>query len=243
MKVLLIGNGAVGTALAEIIRRYHDLTVYDKEAATVKDESEYDVMHICYPWHTGFAETTINYIQKFSPELTLIESTVKPQTTQTIFCSTPHDSKYEPKLICHSPVRGLHVNLRWGLESYTKFIGPTSLKAGLIAERYYQSLKMKTHLCAGSTESECMKLFNLSYYASQIAFFQEVERKAKEYGICYSDVIKFFESTTEQSDGQAPRPVFKGNNIGGTCVMPGLRLMFNPTKMWAWIEESNKKTP
>jgi UDP-N-acetyl-D-mannosaminuronate dehydrogenase len=232
MKVLLIGKGQVGSALASIIAKHHNLTAYDKEAATADDTGPYDIMHICIPWHQNFAETVANYINKFHPNLTLIESTVKPETTKHIY-------EESQALICHSPVRGLHSNLLWGLQIYTKFIGPTTTKAGLLAERYYKTLKMKTHLASSSTETECAKLLNLSYYANQIAFFQEVERKAKQYNLNYNDVTAFFDTTTKESGGTAPRPIFKSGYIGGTCVMPGLRLMFNPSDLWKWIEKSN----
>jgi UDP-glucose 6-dehydrogenase len=235
MKVLLIGKGQVGTALANIISKQHDLTTYDIEAAVNKDMGKYDVMHICIPWHTNFVNTVVFYIRKFKPHLTLIESTVKPETTKKIH------SIESNKLICHSPVRGCHSSLLWGLQTYTKFIGPTSIKAGLLAQQYYETLHLKTYLATSSTETECSKLFNLSYYAAQIAYFQEVERKVTQYNLNYEDVEAFFQSTTEDSRGKVQRPIFQGNYIGGTCVMPGLRLIFNPSSMWKWIKKSNDK--
>ena len=238
MKVLLIGNGKVGTALSTIIRRYHDLTVYDLEAANNTDKGPYDVMHVCYSWHENFVYTTLNYIRKFKPNLCLIESTVKPNTTAKIEELAGYE--FIKTLICHSPVRGLHINLLWGLEEYTKFVGPATKKAGLLAERYYQTLCMKTYVASGSTETEVSKLANLSYYANQIAFFQELERKTAN--ICYQDVINFLDSTTKDSRGEVQRPIFKGDHIGGTCVMPGLKLLFNPSRLYDWISESNKET-
>lgn len=235
MKVLLIGNGEVGSALATIIKKHHDLTVYDFEARTVPITEQYDVMHICYPYNENFERNTKFYIEKFMPNLTLIESTVKPKTTQNIWDSLPDT------LICHSPVRGCHTSLLWGLQTYTKFIGPTSLKAGLLAERYYQTLRMKTYVAESSTETEVAKLANLSYYANQIAFFQEIERKRDKYNLNYIDVLRFFETTTEDSKGQVQRPIFKGDHIDGSCVMQGLQKLFNHSRLWNWIEESNNK--
>jgi len=234
MKVLIIGKGQVGTALASIISKHHDLTVYDVEAASKKDVGPYDVLHVCYPWHDKFVDTTVYYIYKFQPKLTLIESTVKPETTNKI-----HDITQQP--ICHSPVRGCHTSLLWGLHTYTKFIGPCTRKAGLLAERYYKSLRMKTYVATGSTETEVAKLANLSYYASQIAFFQELERKAKKHSLYYQDVTNFLESTTQDSKGEVQRPILKGDHIGGSCVMQGLQILFNPSSLWRWIEESNRK--
>lgn len=237
MKVLLIGNGKVGSALADIIKTKHELTVYDLEAETAEDNGPYDVLHIVFPYFDGFIDTVKKYISKFKAELTLIESSVIPETTKKLYNSTG-------ALICHSPARGLHTNLLWGLQTYTKFVGPTSMKAGLLAERYYQSLGMKTYLAAGSTETEVAKLANLSYFAAQIAYFQELERIRDKYDICYEDVLKFFESTTKDSNGEVQRPIFRGDRIGGTCVMQGLRKLFcESSELRRWIEQSNSLCP
>jgi len=233
MNVLILGAGQVGSALATLIKHKYPVTVMDREARHVEGEWTFDVLHVCYPYSEWFVNNTCFYIDKFKPKLMLIESTVKPKTTWKLH------NYYPDQPLCHSPVRGCHSSLLWGLETYTKFIGPCTVKAGLMAERYYKSLGLKTYVAKGPTETECAKLMNLSYYAAQIALFQEFERKKEEYNLEYGDVLRFFETTTEESRGEVPRPIFKGECIGGTCVMPGLNMLFNPTKLAEWINHSN----
>jgi UDP-N-acetyl-D-mannosaminuronate dehydrogenase len=236
MNVLVLGAGAVGTALTKVIKEKHNVLLLDKEAVDYKPKKRFDVMHICYPYSDHFVEDTVEYITKFKPKLTLIESTVKPSVTRQIYVISP---ELMP-LICHSPIRGKHNNLEWGIRNYTKFIGPCTEQAGLQAEKYYQTLNLKTYLCKSSLETECAKLLNLSYYAAQIAFFQEAERIKDKYGLNWIDVLDFFDSTTKESQGLAPRPLLKGNHIGGSCVMQGLNKLFNPGKFAEWINTSNR---
>ena len=232
--VLLIGNGQVGSALAGLISRHHNLTVMDAEATSAKG-GMFDVMHICFPYTDKFVDLVCGYITKFNPTLTLIESTVIPETTKQIFARNP------TREICHSPVRGCHSSLPWGVKTYTKFVGPCTLKAGLNAERYYRNMNLKTRLCKSSTETELAKLLNLSYYASQIAFFQELERKVKHYGACLDDVNDFIGTTTDDSNGTVVRPILKSGYIGGTCVMQGLEKIFGGEMLYLWIKGSNDK--
>lgn len=232
--VLLIGNGKVGSALAGLIKKFHNLTVYDVEAVEVQPQ-KFDVMHVCFPYTKTFEREVSEYIRKFCPDLVIIESTVMPGTTRKIWYSHPET------LVCHSPIRGCHQSLDWGLSTYTKFVGPCTLRAGLIAERYYKDMGLKTRLCKGSVETEVAKLLNLSYFAAQIAFFQEAERKVAEHSICYEDVINFFLTTTRDSKGEVQRPIFKGDPIGGTCVMQGLEKIFKDEQLYRWIEDSNDK--
>jgi len=232
--VLLVGNGKVGSALATIISKHHNLSVMDAEASAAAG-GHYDVMHVCFPWTPTFEREVTEYIHKFNPDLTIIESTVKPYTTRNIWLRGNPE-----RLIVHSPVRGCHSSLLWGLQTYTKFVGGTTLRSGLIAKNYYESMGMKVHLAKGSVETEIAKLLNLSYFAAQVAFFQEVERKASEHAINHEDIIQFFLSTTRDSKGEVQRPIFKGNVIGGTCVMQGLAKLFNENEPFRmWIENSN----
>lgn len=241
MNVLVLGAGKVGTALAHIISKKHDVTLWDKEAWKIvkndpDDPYSFDVMHVCYPYSDSFVDTTVDYIRKFNPELTLIESTVKVETTDTI-----HGKLTPNQLLCHSPVRGLHVNLLWGIQTYTKFIGGCTLKASLTAKRYYESIGLKTYMAKSPYETECAKLMNLSYYATCIALFQEFERIRDKHNLNYDDILQFFETTTYESEGEFPRPIYHGNYISGICVMQGMNMLLNPGRLSQWINESNAK--
>ena len=62
LKVLVLGAGQVGSALASLIKKKHDVTVLDLEAQTAPKQ-HFDVMHVCYPYSLHFEGYTFGYTQ------------------------------------------------------------------------------------------------------------------------------------------------------------------------------------
>src|SRR5262245_30118849 len=112
--VIVIGLGEVGRPLLELLRGNHNVIGIDIDP--VDTDGECAVLHICYPFNDGFVETTVRYIQQYGPQLTIINSTVMPGTTRTVFCRVPHP-------IAYSPIRGKHFKMKRDMMHYTKFIG------------------------------------------------------------------------------------------------------------------------
>lgn len=228
MKVLVVGAGKVGSALSLIVSRCHKVTVLDIEAINC-DSEHFDVMHVCFPFNDCFVWNVKRYIHKFTPELTIIESTVPVGTTREIWLDL-----HRMYLVVHSPVRGLHDALVEGLEVYDKFIGAPNDYCGHAAYNYYRGLGLYPFVCDGPEETEFSKLANLSYFAVQVAFWQEIERKVKSLELNLSEVQAFFKSTGRD------RPVRRGGVIGGECVMQGLIKLFSGEQMFNWVCLSNE---
>jgi len=219
VKVLVVGLGEVGSALLEIVKGIYDAAGYDIKNPTELPE-KVDVLHICFPYSESFIDNVVDYINKTSPTLTLIESTVLPGTTQKIHEALPHIR------LCHSPVRGRHATgLKWGLFNYTKFIGGVDNESNRLAQDYYKSLGFKTKLCYGPIETEFAKLFNLSYFAVMLGWNQEMQRIAKAHNVNFGDVAAFLEGNTVESGQRFPRPVYDGKPISGHCIIPGVQLL------------------
>lgn len=242
MNVLIIGMGAVGKALHKIVSEVHNVDGFDLEAKDINPKKRYDVLEIAYPYYNNFIEDTSFYIRKFNPKLTLIESTVIPQTTSKIF-----QRLNKSILICHSPVKGRHVSLEQGLRTYTKFIGGCTEEASQMAKKYYGSIGFKTFIAHSSLETEFAKLMILNYFACRIAMFQEFERLVGKHKLKFDDIKQFFSLTQKESVyadpiGKIETPIMEGNVIGGTCVIPAVE-MFSEfmTEFSNWILASNKK--
>lgn len=236
--VLIVGMGQLGEALFNLIDRTakYDLQCLDKTDKE-KIRKPIDLMHICFPFNRNFVKATIEYMKHFKPQLTLIESTVKPETTQKIFAQTKMP-------ICHSPVRGCHSEgLENGLRTYTKFIGPAKHEYGLIAERYYNSLGIKTLVCSSQLETEYMKILETSYSALMIAYFQEIRRICEKQGLNENEIKHFFLTNTTESNYRHMRPVCFPGIIGGHCLLSNLFLLKEayPMKFIDFILESNEK--
>ena len=134
--VLIVGLGEVGHTLFELFRESGKFDVYgfdiDKKkmqevVGEEKPENRIDVMHICYPCpdQEKFIETTLQYVGRFKPRLTIIDSTVPPGTTRKIH-------ELAKISITHSPIQGTHKSLdamKADVAFWDKYVGGTSAKA------------------------------------------------------------------------------------------------------------------
>lgn len=100
---LVVGVGEVGGALAEVLERGHRLARLDLTPTTIHDPVR--VMHICFPFtsRNQFESAVRNYIRRFQPQLTIINSTVLPHTTRNL-------AKATGARIAYSPVREARAN-------------------------------------------------------------------------------------------------------------------------------------
>jgi len=224
-KVLIVGYGEVGKPLYEVVRGvYPDVDWLDIEQKKI--EGKHDVMHITFPEQTpnDFIASAVRYINEFSPELTLIETTVTPGTTHEI-----HARVGDRTLICHSPVRGnITEGMKKGLLQYTKFIGPTSKDAGIRAKEYYETLGLKTYLCSSPLETELGKIFETTYRGLMMSWFQEIHRLCGGLNAQYDQVVEFVGST--EREGKQARPVFHPGVIGGHCIIPNAEKLYSVSK-------------
>lgn len=233
---LVIGMGEIGKPLYEIVRGVYQYAQWlDVEPKEIS--GEIDVLHICFRYSESFVTDVAEYVKRFQPILTLIESTVLPFTASKIYAQVGGN-------ICHSPVRGREVNgFKWSFFTYTKFIGGATPTAATMAEEYYQSLGFKTRVCASCLETEFMKIINTTYYGLCIAWFQEIGRICTKYNLNVSDIREFIKSTEDESGGKVPRPVYYGGRIGGHCVISNALLLNQkfPSKFIEALLESNEK--
>ena len=233
--VLVIGLGEIGSPLFEIVRETYNTQGLDIKPKKIR--KPIDLMHICYPYDQKFVQSTIDYIKKFEPKLTIIESTVLPFTTNKIYEQTKSP-------ICHSPVRGRQADgFKWAYLTYTKFIGPVKPEYGIVANKYYNSLGFRSCVCHSPLETEFMKILNTTYYGLMIAWFQEIHRICLKFGLKEKEIINFFKTNEEESNGKHPRPIFYPGVIEGHCVIPNAKLLNEifPSAFVRAILQSNEK--
>jgi UDP-N-acetyl-D-mannosaminuronate dehydrogenase len=211
--VLVVGLGEVGCPLLDVISQHQPAIGLDIAPRTDRID-HVDVMHVCYPFEMqDFIGTTVAYIHRFNPSLTVINSTVGIGTTRAI-------AERTGAAVVHSPVRGKHARMRDELLSYTKFIGALDQASAKRAADHFGSLGLKTRLLSSPEATELAKLTETTYFGLIIAWAQEVERYCDELGSEYAEVTSFYEDITFLP----PVRYFPGV-IGGHCVMPNIEVL------------------
>jgi len=237
-QILIVGYGEVGRPLFEIVRGVYPnvewLDVADKQV-----EIKPDVMHLTFPEQEPreFISSSVQYIERFSPTLVLIESTVSPGVTFEI-----HRKSGRKVMLCHSPVRGnLTEGMKKGLLQYTKYIGPTSPEAAAKASEYYETLGLKTYVCASPIETELGKIFETTYRGLMMSWFQEMYRICRKLEADYDQVVELVGST--EREGKQARPVFHPGVIGGHCIIPNAEKLLSvyPSRFAEALLESNRR--
>jgi UDP-N-acetyl-D-mannosaminuronate dehydrogenase len=210
--VVIVGLGEVGKPLLEILkRRYQSFGVDINQPASI---SRCDVMHICFPFQSGeFVGQVVEYINQYSPTLTVIHSTVAPGTTRSIAVESG-------TAVVNSPVRGKHARMQEELLHYTKFIGALDLPSGRRAVKHLEQAGMKTKLLSSPEASEIAKLTETTYFGLLIAWAQEVERYCMKLGANHDEVVSFY----DEIKFFPPVKYFPGV-IGGHCVMPNIVIL------------------
>lgn len=213
-KILVVGLGEVGGALAAVLERSHQgLLRHDIERREFADAIA--VMHICIPYQSRrqFETATLEYIKRFQPRLTIINSTVLPGTTRRI-------SSQSAARLAYSPVRGKHARMAEDLLRYRKFVAAEDEGIAADAEKHFRTAGMKTRCILNPDTLELAKLAETTYFGIQIAFAQELNRFAQQTGADYDAAIDFFEEIDF-----LPRARYYPGVIGGHCVIPNIQLL------------------
>jgi len=244
--VLVIGLGEVGRSIYELLQESGKFSVYGYDIDEKKMQKlgvpelpkKVDIMHICYPCTNKrkFIEITIDYVNRFRPELTIIESTVPPGTTWNIY-----ETIKRP--IAHSPVRGIHIDVKFmkqELKSWTKYVGGVNSESADRARVHFEKLGLKVKVLRGPFETELAKLFNTTYRALMIAWFQEMHRISRAFEADFDQIVDFIEDTHRV---RLDRPIFFPSIIGGHCLIPNAYLLMDvyKSKFIELILESNER--
>lgn len=228
---LVVGIGEVGRPLAEVLERSGPVLRHDLERREFPDPI--GVMHICFPFResSAFIETTLDYIRRFKPGLTVVNSTVLPGTTRAI-------AQASATAVCYSPVRGKHVEMASALTNYVKFVAAEDERWAAAAEDHFMRAGMRTQRMDAPETLELAKLAETTYFGVCIAFAQELNRYASITHSDYGELSAFFEEVEF-----LPRQKYFPGFIGGHCVIPniGLLLRLAPAPLLEAVLNSNQR--
>jgi hypothetical protein len=252
--VLVVGLGEIGGTVFDVLKESCNFRLYgvDVDGAKMEEagaieppkDNSVDVIDICIPVPNKkkFLEISQDYIEKYRPKLTIINSTVPIGTTVELY-------KLCGGLIAHSPCRGVHKNreyMKKEFKRWTKYVGGATPEAGRAAQEHFELAGLKTKQLANCSDTEFAKLFETTYRTWMIVFFQKMNRLARKYSktnpdlkIDFDESVDFIEDTHRQ---RHDRPVMFPDVIGGHCLLPNSKLMLGELEpeMLKLIIESNE---
>jgi len=203
--------GEVGIPLHAILSTIYSCVPVDIEPVAVCTPGS--VLHICYPFQVeDFVGTTVSYIDKYRPELTIINSTVPPGTTRSI-------QRRSEAAVAFSPVRGKHAKMQQDMLFYRKFVAGCDSRSTELAERHFADAGFKTGRFQSPEVAELSKLLETTWLGILVGWAQEVERFGANYGASYEEINSFIEEIDF-----LPSHIFPGA-IGGHCVMQNIDLL------------------
>jgi len=187
-----------------------------------------DILHICIPYGATFIHTVADYINKYKPKLTIINSTIDIGATMDVFRNT------DGGLLVHSPVMGKHPNLKESILTFKKIIGGVNIESSKVAEEHFKNLGVETETYNTPEESEVAKLLSTTYFAWNIIFVKQVNELCKKYGLDFENVYTktnkiYNEGYSAFGDFQFVRPILKPmkGEIGGHCLIPNMGILEN----------------
>jgi UDP-N-acetyl-D-mannosaminuronate dehydrogenase len=246
-KVLIVGLGEVGQALFELFDESGKFDVYglDVDEARMRKVAgnrgtprTVDVMHVCYrcTQQESFVQTSLYYMKKIKPKLTIIDSTVPPSTTHKIY-------ELSKCPVVNSPIRGMHESpesMKRDIQFWTKYVGGATKEAVEAAKKHFEKLGLRVKVSKSPVETELAKLFETTYRAWMIACFQEMHRISRRYDADFDQVVEMLEDIHRL---RLNKPLHYPGVIGGHCLIPNTELLLSvyDSEFLRLILESNEK--
>lgn len=228
MNSIIIGGGEVGHGLYRATKDNHDTQVVDVDPGKCVgyDSPTCDILHICIPGTLpNFEELVFQYVDKYEPKVTVINSTVKLGTTRKIAQKT-----FVPTF--HSPIRGKHPDLEKHIQTYTKHIGYITTEDLDLVTEFFHEAGIETHCVLNPETTELGKILELYRYGINVVVADVQNKLCKRLGLDYKTTVDDFILTynkglDEVGLSQYHMPTIKPptGQIGGHCVVQNTKLI------------------
>ena len=234
MKIGIIGQGYVGTAIKSGFDIYYDLETYDKfstdkSTCNLSDlVAECDVIFVCVPTpmnadgscHIGIVESVVKEIDdwtrrkvKEDKPIVVIKSTVPPGTTDRL------NKKYKNVYVIFNPEFLTEANFIEDFKNQTRIILGGTRKGTNKLRQIYSKVFPTAHIIkTNSITAEMVKYMTNSYLATKVSFANEMKQICDKAGADYDKVVEY--TTLDDRLGKThwgvPGP--DGNlGFGGSC--------------------------
>lgn len=210
-KHIVIGMGQIGHAIRDIFDGYgHD------PVRGIISEGKFDIMHICFPYSESFVHDVLFYKEQFNPDLIIVHSTVPVGICDKLG-------------VVHSPVRGIHPNLKEGILTFKKLVGGVNRKQAIAV---MSDFGIDCIDCGDAKNTEAMKIWDTSIYGFNILLEKLIHKYCEENGLDFSVVYTLANQTYNKGYKKLNRPEYSKyvlkhipGKIGGHCVTPNINFL------------------
>lgn len=229
-KIGIIGNGFVGGAISRGLTHYHDVKIYDicehKRTHDLQETIQQEIIFVCLPtpMFKNTFDCDLSYIKNFFNEVInlnintnsifVIKSTVPIGTTE-LLCE-----EYKNLKIIHSP------EFLTARTSNIDFITPSrniiggKLENGIekVKKLYDERFPGVQCLIMSSNESEFIKYFANTFFATKVSFFNEMYLLCSKMNLNWKNILNGVMSDGRIGISHYQVPGHDGDfGFGGTC--------------------------
>ena len=207
MKIGIVGQGYVGTAIKVGFESYYDLETYDKfstdkSTCNLPDlVAECEVIFVCVPTpmekdgscHTDIVESVVKDIDKWASRyhkdinpIVVIKSTVPPGTTDRL------NKTYKDISVIFNPEFLSEANFIEDFKNQTRIILGGTRKGTNLLRQVYSKVFPTAHIIkTGSITAEMVKYMTNAYLATKVSFSNEIKQICDEFGADYDKVVEY----------------------------------------------------
>lgn len=229
-KIGIVGNGFVGGAICRGLNHYHDIKIYDisesKRTHDLLETIQQEIVFVCLPtpMFKDTFECDTSYIINFFN--TVITNSYNPNTIFVIKSTVPIGTtellckKFNPLKIVHSPefLTARTATIDFITPSRNVIGGKIENGIEIIKKLYKDRFPGVQCLTMSSDESEFIKYFVNSFFATKVSFFNEIYLLCSKMNLNWDNILNGVMSDGRIGISHYQVPGHDGDfGFGGTC--------------------------
>ena len=244
MKIGIVGQGYVGTAIKVGFEPYYELETYDKynESKTTCDLKQLvwgcEVIFVCVPTpmnedgscHTDIVESVVKeideWVSRYHKDIkptVVIKSTVPPGTTDRLH------RKYKNVNVVFNPEFLTEANFIEDFKTQDRIILGGTRKGTNLLRQVYSKVFPTAHIIkTGSITAEMVKYMTNAYLATKVSFSNEIKQICDKLDIDYDKVVEY--ATLDERLGKTHLSVPGPDGdlgFGGHCLPKDINALIN----------------
>ena len=246
MRIGIIGQGFVGTAVREGLKKYHTIRTYDLDETKRNCDSieelvdKSTVLFVCLPTpmkkdgscDTSIVESVVTeldnlaLVRQCSNRVVVIKSTIPPGTTERLNEECKHIQ------VIFNPEFLTEANFIDDFKNQDRIIigGPRPASTR-VRQLFYKAFPKAHIIKTGSTTAEMVKYMTNTFLATKVSFANEIYEICERMGVDYDKVTEYatYDERLGKSHWSVPGP--DGHyGFGGSCFPKDINALISVAK-------------